>query len=99
VSGRYIEVEGDKPKVERTRQYFSALRAGLKTAEEISYELQRQAEAANDPVLNDVTRLVAQIALCDEFGAAAANDETLGLDDIKAKREALSRALAELEEK
>lgn len=40
----WVEVEGDKPKVERTRQYFSALRAGLKTAEEVSYELQRENE-------------------------------------------------------
>lgn len=39
---RYVEVEGDKPKVERTRQYFSALRAGLKTAEEVSYELEHE---------------------------------------------------------
>lgn len=38
---RYIEVEGDKPKVDRTRQWFSSLRAGLKTAEEVSYELER----------------------------------------------------------
>jgi hypothetical protein len=96
---RYIEAEGDKPKVERTLHFFAALRAGLKTAEEISYELQRHVEAANDPVLNDVTRLVAQIALCDEFRAAAANDETFGLEDIRAKREALVRALAVLEEK
>jgi hypothetical protein len=41
--------------------------------------------------------LVAQIALCDEFRAAAANDETFGLLDIDAKREALVEALEELD--
>ena len=40
-----IEVEGDRPKVERTLRYFSALRAGLKTAEEVSYALERQIHA------------------------------------------------------
>lgn len=29
----HIEVEGDKPKVGRSRQFFSALRAGLKTSD------------------------------------------------------------------
>jgi hypothetical protein len=29
----WIEVEGDKPKVERTRHYFAAMIAGMKTAQ------------------------------------------------------------------
>jgi hypothetical protein len=40
---------------------------------------------------------VAQIALCDEFRAAAANDETFDLLDFDAKREALVKALEELD--
>lgn len=38
---RYIEVEGDRPKVERTRHHFSAIVAGLRTAEEYLMQVER----------------------------------------------------------
>jgi hypothetical protein len=138
VSGpRYIEAEGDKPKVERTLQLqrqaeVAALRksalaevvadflgrfqsgpqksalaeeGGVKESSSGVHGQQMSplrgvlgtdpastsppAANALNQVLNDVTRLVAQIALCDEFIAAAANDETFGLEDIIAERERL----------
>lgn len=59
--------------------------------------IEAEAVAANDPVLMDITRLIAQVKLCDEFLYAASVDETFGLLDIQAKREALMEAIEALD--
>jgi hypothetical protein len=63
---RYIEVEGDKPLVEDTRHYFAALRAGLKTAEECSFEAENEIgnlRAERDRLRKQVERLEAELEI------------------------------------
>jgi hypothetical protein len=76
VEALYIEVEGDKHKVEPTRKFFAAIYAGLKTAEEYGRELalenerlQAELEAAREreKALGEVLRRV--------FGAFCVADQ------------------------
>lgn len=85
---KHIEVEGDKPKVERTVQYFAALRAGLKTAEETSHYLERELDAQK-LMLTDERRWRAEAEdslrnLKDEIRGALTAHETggMGVDEF-----------------
>jgi hypothetical protein len=42
---RWVEVEGDKHKVEPTQKHFDAIFAGLKTAEHYARELERERDS------------------------------------------------------
>ncbi|HSE45395.1 MAG TPA: hypothetical protein VLA89_08745 [Gemmatimonadales bacterium] len=86
----HIEVEGDKPKVERSRQFFSALRAGLKTSEETSLWLQRELEA----LIQERDSLAAQL----EEVTRSRSEIIRNARTLRDDRDSLTRSLEEARE-